>query len=356
MNKLDKISGLIKIKKIEYNNNNFELIDIFAGGICLNINNNNLIITNYISGIVEATFLSYYEIKNNIDWNSGHQIHIYSKSKLWDYLQFSIEQVKNILFNKITFNKINKFSSKEEYYNIYGNVHKKIKINNKIKLNMIHNLLPKSVFYLSKLQNTYNGSLIYKLYNNKLQIFGFTSFNHNNYTKIVPLSHLNYTDTLIELDLEPYKFSKQEIYNIPIINNTFYPKFTTNYSNILLKNDVLIEINNYYINNCCIYNYELDIKQTIDEYLMYHHNSIVLFKIIRSHHNKLIIKDIEINVKKFNKKYTNKIYLDINNLYNKKQIIFNTDIYDNIIKNNHKIYNSDILKYLDEPYYFIKNI
>jgi hypothetical protein len=360
MNKLDKISGIIKIKKFDYNyyNNNFELIEIFAGGICLNINNKNLIITNYISGIFEASFLSHKEIKNNIDWNSAHKINIFSKSKLWDYLQFSIDLLNqhNLLFHKIIFNHFNKYSLKDNNFNIYGTVHKKIKINNKIKLNSIHNLLPKPVFYLSKLKNTYNCSLIYNINNNKLNIFGFTSFNHHNNTKIVPLYNLNYSDILIDLDLEPYKFTKEYIYKIPIINNTFYPKFTTNYFNIFKKNDVIIELNNYYINNCSIYNYFLDIKQTIDEYLMYHYNSTVLFKIIRLHNNELIIKDININVHKFNKKFTNKIYLDINKLYHKNKIIFNSDICDDIIDSNQNIYNSDILKYINDPYYPINLI
>jgi hypothetical protein len=360
MNKLDKISGIIKIKKFDYNfnNNNFDLIEIFVGALCLNLNNHNLIITNYISGILEASFLSHREIKNNIDWNSAHNINIFKKSKMWDYLQFSINVVNNhfISFQKIIYHKLNKFPLNYENLYIYGFIHHKINIIHKIKLNLIHKLFPKPLFYLSKSINSYNGSLVYQFYNNKLIIFGFTSFNHDNYTKIIPLFHLIYYDTLIELDIEPFKFSNEYIFNIPIINNTFYPKFYSNYFNLFKKNDVIIELNNNYINNCSLFNPSLNITQSIDEYLLYHNHNSVLFKIIRFHNNELIIKDININVAKFNKKFTNKIYLDINKFYYKNKIIFNSDILDNIIDSNQQIFNSDILKFINDPYYLINYI
>ena len=46
MNRLQKISGIIKIKKLEFYNDNFEYIEFFCGGLCLNLYNKNIIITN----------------------------------------------------------------------------------------------------------------------------------------------------------------------------------------------------------------------------------------------------------------------------------------------------------------------
>ena len=351
MNRLQKISGIIKIKKLEFYNDNFEYIEFFCGGLCLNLYNKNIIITNYIYGIIEANFLSYKQIESNgLDWELSYKLNILSKSKQWDYLQFTIdkEQCKDIYFLKYRFHK-----NEDMEYKIYGNIDETIIIKNKLKQNLIHNLLPKQLFYLSNLKNTYNGSLIYNIINNKLYIFGYTSFNYNNQTKIIPLYHLTRKDKNIELDLQAYKFNYRYIYDIPNIRNTFYPKFMTNYFNIFKKNDIIISINNNNIRNCDIYNIKLNIYQTIDEYLIYQKN-IVQFTIYRLNKNEFI--DIYIDINKFNNKFSNNIYLNVDKLYDKNKLIFNTDICDNIIEKNDFVYNSDILKYLDDPYYKIKYI
>ena len=65
---------------------------------------------------------------------------------------------------------------------------------------------------------------------------------------------------MFELDL---------LHEIPAVKKTEYPKFKQSYSNIIKKDDVLIQIDRINIIDGCIYNIKYNLTQKIDEYLTY---------------------------------------------------------------------------------------
>ena len=404
LNKLKKITGIIRVRilKPDFNLKLFNPEYVYMGCLCVNTSTNkntntleNFIFTNYIPGVIEANFITYKEKaikfgKEEINWENTTKLKLKKMSKQWDYICFEFSNVSDF----ISFPKINKiidkscsFSDNINEYNIYGlsSVSKTINTNIKIikseKMNLIHDKLPSQIYFLCEQNDAYSGSVIYTVVENignyKLEILGITSNDYCNTGRIIPLSHFNYNDTFINISLDKYIFSIEDIFNIPIINNKSYPILTSNYSNLLKKNDIIIKINNLHISNMNLYNYKLNNYQTIDEYFTYisQFNPNCRFILIR---NKQII-EVEININIFKIKIHNDIYLDINDLYVDKQkcrsssnlveeqkcksssnffeeqnIKFSTDISDYILEN--EIYNKDIMKYIDDFSYKISEI
>jgi hypothetical protein len=386
LNKLKKMTGIMRIQILKPNfksKQQFTPEYIFTGCICLNMskqNEENYIFTNYIPGVIDANFITYKEKeikfnKKDINWDDTIKVKLKRMSKQWDFLCFEISNLSDF----ISFPKINKiidkscvFSSssnscKDEIsipqYNIYGLSEKSNIINTNIniiqseKMNLIHDQLPNQIYYLCDLNDSYSGSIIYKINENmgnyKLEILGITSNDYYDYNRIVPLTHFSYDDILIKMSYDPYTFSIKDIFNIPIIKNTLYPIITSNYSTLLKKNDIIVKINHLHISDMNIYNHKLHTYQSIDEYLTYFSqtNSKCRLKLIR---NKQII-DIIIDINILKLKTHNDIYIDINDLYVKNNNIkFSTDISDYILEN--EIYNKDIIKYMDDFTYKITEI
>jgi len=385
LNKLKKMTGIIRVQILKPNFESKQFVPeyIFTGCICLNMstqNEENYIFTNYIPGVIDANFITYKEKeikfnKKDINWDDTIKVKLKRMSKQWDFLCFEISNLSDF----ISFPKINKiidkscvFSSssnscKDEIsipqYNIYGLSEKSNIINTNIniiqseKMNLIHDQLPNQIYYLCDLNDSYSGSIIYKINENmgnyKLEILGITSNDYYDYNRIVPLTHFSYDDILIKMSYDPYTFSIKDIFNIPIIKNTLYPIITSNYSTLLKKNDIIVKINHLHISDMNIYNHKLHTYQSIDEYLTYFSqtNSKCRLKLIR---NKQII-DIIIDINILKLKTHNDIYIDINDLYVKNNNIkFSTDISDYILEN--EIYNKDIIKYMDDFTYKITEI
>jgi len=387
LNKLKKMTGIIRIQILKPNfklKEQFSPEYIFTGCICLNMsihNEENYIFTNYIPGVIDANFITYKENeikfnKKDINWDDTIKLRLKKMSKQWDFLCFEISNLSDF----ISFPKINKIidktcifsdnstnSCKDEIsipqYNIYGLSQESNIINTNIniiqseKMNLIHDQLSNQIYYLCDVNDSYSGSVIYRINENmgsyKLEILGITSNDYYDYNRIVPLTHFSYSDTLIKISYDPYTFPMKDIFNIPIIKNTLYPIITNNYSNLLKKNDVIIKINHLHISDMNIYNHKLHTYQSIDEYLTYfcQTNSKCRLKLIR---NKQII-DIIIDINILKLKIHNNIYIDINDLYVKtNNIKFSTDISDYILEN--EIYNKDIIKYMDDFTYKITEI
>ena len=385
LNKLKKMTGIIRVQILKPNFESKQFVPeyIFTGCICLNMstqNEENYIFTNYIPGVIDANFITYKEKeikfnKKDINWDDTIKVKLKKMSKQWDFLCFEFSNLSDF----ISFPKINKIIDKTcvfsgstiscideisiSQYNIYGLSNESNIINTNIniiqseKINLIHDQLPNQIYYLCDVNDSYSGSVIYRINENmgnyKLEILGITSNDYYDYNRIVPLTHFSYDDILIKMSYDPYTFSMKDIFNIPIIKNTLYPIITSNYSNLLKKNDIIVKINHLHISNMNIYNHKLHSYQSIDEYLTYFYqtNSKCRLKLIR---NKQIIEvEIDINILKL--KTHNDIYIDINNLYVKNNNIkFSTDILDYILEN--EIYNKDIIKYMDDFTYKITEI
>ena len=388
LNKLKKMTGIIRVQILKPNFDSKQFVPeyVFTGCICLNMsihtlqNEENYIFTNYIPGVIDANFITYKEKeikfnKKDINWDDTIKLRLKRISKQWDFLCFEFSNLSDF----ISFPKINKIIDKTcvffdnsnscrdeiliSQYNIYGLSGESNIINTNIniikseKINLIHDQLPNQIYYLCDVNESYSGSVIYRINENmgsyKLEILGITSNDYYDYNRIVPLTHFSYSDTLIKMSYDPYTFPMKDIFNIPIIKNTLYPIITSNYLNLLKKNDVIVKINHLHISNMNIYNHKLYTYQNIDEYLIYfcQTNSKCRLKIIR---NKQII-DIIIDINILKLKLHNDIYIDINDLYIKNNNMkFSTDISDYILEN--EIYNKDIIKYMDDFTYKINEI
>jgi hypothetical protein len=368
-NKLKKISGIIRLKiiKPDFNKEIFKEDIVYMGCLCLNTKFGDCIFTNYIPGIINADFLTCKEISkfenNEICWEYSNKLKIYKISKQWDYVSFKM--INSYESNFISFLKINKIMiSSNPFlntdYKIYGSINTNINIIKKEKINMIHDKMPAQIYYLCEKNDSYSGSLIYRvneyLGNFNLEILGLTSNDYGNYGRIIPLEYLEYTDSFIKLSIDKYNFSNKDIIKIPIIRKKTYPILTSNYSNLLKKNDIIIQINNIHISNMTIFNYKLDIYQTIDEYFTYmnQNNPICKLLIVR-YTTKINIFEVNININIFKIKELNDIYLNINDLYVLgNNIKFSSDISDYMLEN--EIYNDDIVKYLYDFNYKISEI
>ena len=380
------MTGIIRVQILKPNfksKQQFTPEYIFTGCICLNMskqNEENYIFTNYIPGVIDANFITYKEKeikfnKKDINWDDTIKLRLKRISKQWDFLCFEFSNLSNFIsfpqinkiidktcvFSDYTISCIDKISISQ--YNIYGlsedstTINTNIKVIKSEKMNLIHDQLPNQIYYLCDVNDSYSGSIIYRINENmgnyKLEILGITSNNYYDYNRIVPLTHFSYSDSLIKMSYDPYTFSMKDIFNIPIIKNTLYPIITSNYSTLLKKNDVIVKINHLHISDMNIYNHKLHTYQSIDEYLTYfcQTNSKCRLKLIR---NKQII-DIIIDINILKLKTHNDIYIDINDLYVKNNNIkFSTDISDYILEN--EIYNKDIIKYMDDFTYKISEI
>lgn len=368
-NKLKKISGIIRLKiiKPDFNVGIFKEDIVYMGCLCLNTKFGDCIFTNYIPGIINADFFTCKEISkfqnNEITWEDSNKLKIHRISKQWDYVSFKM--INTYTSNFISFSKINKIMissnpSLNTDYKIYGSINTNINIIKKEKINMIHDKLPAQVYYLCDKNNSYSGSLIYRVNENlgnfNLEILGLTSNDYSDYGRIIPLDNLEYTDSFIKLSFENYNFSNKDIFEIPIIRKTTYPILTSNYLNLLKKNDIIIKINDLHITNMNIINYKLDIYQTIDEYFTYinQNNPICKLLIVR-YTSKINIFEVNININIFKIKQLNDIYLDIDDLYILgNNFKFSSDISDYMLEN--EIYNDDIVKYLYDFNYKISQI
>jgi hypothetical protein len=368
-NKLKKISGIIRLKiiKPDFNVGIFKEDIVYMGCLCLNTKFGDCIFTNYIPGIINADFFTCKEISkfqnNEISWEDSNKLKIHTISKQWDYVSFKM--INPYTSNFISFPKINKIlissnPSLNTDYKIYGSINTNINIIKKEKINMIHDKLPAQVYYLCDKNNSYSGSLIYRVNENlgnfNLEILGLTSNDYSDYGRIIPLDNLEYTDSFIKLSFENYNFSNKDIFEIPIVRKTTYPILTSNYLNLLKKNDIIIKINDLHITNMSIINYKLDIYQTIDEYFTYinQNNPICKLLVVR-YTSKINIFEVNININIFKIKQLNDIYLDIHDLYVLRNIFkFSSDVSDYMLEN--EIYNDDIVKYLNDFNYKISEI
>ena len=212
---------------------------------------------------------------------------------------------------------------------------------------MINDELPCQNYYLCEKNNSYSGSIIYKIKENmgdyKLEILGITSNDYGEYGRIIPLEYLEYNDSIIKLKYNPFIFELDDILNIPIIKKTEYPILISNYSNLLKEQDIIVQINNLQIFNMNIFNSKLSIYQSIDEYLTYESQINTICKIMIIRKKKII--EIEININIFKLTLENEIYLNIYDPYLiDNSMKFSTDLCDYILEN--EIYSEDILKYL----------
>jgi hypothetical protein len=375
-NKLKKISGTIRIRisKPNFDSKLFTTEYVYAGCICANTN---CVYTHYIPGVIDANFITYKEMNTKfankeINWEETNKLELKKMSKQWDFLCFEYEGSSNF----ISFPKINKISTKasfsdllfctnnktndESEYNIFGlneslnQINSKIKISKIEKINLIHDELPAQNYYLCEKNSVYSGSIIYTIRENlgnyKLEILGITSNDYGDYGRIIPLEYLEYSDSIIKIQYNPFKFELDDIINIPIIKKTNYPILTLNYSNLVKEQDVIVQINSLQIFDMNIYNSKLNIYQTIDEYLTYESQTNSTCKITIIRKKKII--ELDIYIGKFKLELQNEIYLNIHEPYlTENNMKFSTDLCDYILEN--ELYNQDVIKYLNNFNYKI---
>jgi len=360
---LNKIAGILKLVILEPD---FELKEfkekiIYVGGLNLC----NSICTGYIPGIISSHYLSHKEIEmqesEEINWTNSHKLALIAKSKMWNYLIFSISDYNSDFINFVKINKIKmKYFLDHELF-IYGHVKEPIIDYDIYKTNNIHSLLPEQIFYCCEEKNTYLGSIVHN--KEKTKIFGITGNCINSKTIIIPLINftkndifikVNYNYYELKINSDHYKFDNDILIN-SLINNGEYIKLDKDYSQ-LKKNDIIIMIDNIKIINGNIFNKKLKVNQNIEEYLSYANNkNKINFQVIRLIKNKFEIISIHNKVKHFYKKFCNNIYIStkkLNGYLNKFN--FNTDMCDFMIENN--IFNLDIYKYLENPNHKINTI
>jgi hypothetical protein len=346
MDNIDKITGILKISiiNLDFELKQYNIKDIYVGGLCIN----NCIVTNYIPGIDSASFYTNNQLNNNInDWDNAYKLKIESYSKMWDYVKFTI--ISEINNNFINFYEINKIISNKlilkKIFKIYGHIHQYINIIKFENINMIHDNLPKQQYILAEKMESYSGSIIYTIINKRLCILGFTSSNYYNMTRIVPLNNIFYNDILIDLKLEKIVFNSKLYTQYKSNDKLFLEPF-------LYNNDIILNINNIKIQNNYIFNKELNIIQSINEYITYQKNDI-LFTILRRDEYRYNKIKIIVNINKMFVGFINNIYIDIKHL-DFNNLLFNSDLCDMLLENN--IYHEDVINYLENPNYKILSI
>ena len=331
MSIINKCFGIIKldIYKPNIRNKTVNIINVFQGGLCVNLNNKNIILTPYISGVKMAKYISYKDIvtkygyEANINWKNEHNIlHISSMSKLWDYILFTPINTSNLVFNK--YSKMITNIEPDIKYNIFA-INKKINIDEQFSVNLIHNKLTKIYFYKMENINSFIGTLLY--YQNpkskKVSIIGLTSNNN----RILHLNHIINSNINIDLQYEYFSFNKSIIAQMNIIQPTLYPKIRTKFK-LLNKNDIILEINKKTVNNCKIYCNKVNKKIHINEYLTYIYQTKKVVKITIFRNNK--IRYIDIPIDKITKKLVNKTEIKTLKDYNS----FSADLFEHLIEQN----------------------
>ena len=379
LNKIKKITGVIRLKILvpDFDCSEKFIPDyVYSGGICLEQTNGKFVSTNYIPGVIDAEFCTYkeigqntitYEILEKINWSNAHKLRLSNMSKQWDYINFSLDiNIDSCKPDFISFPKINKISgvfSSKKTYSLYGSINKKFKITDNIKTNLIHDLLPSQVFYLGEEIDSYSGSLVYTVCENSgsfyLEIFGITSNNYDGYSRIIPIKYLEYSDFIVNTNSISWTPELNDLVEIPIIKVTQYPQFNKNFGSIIKKDDIVVMINQQNIINMEIYNYQMDLKMSLDEWLTYsfqmQHQSLtqIDYSLTLIRKGKIIELMVDINI--FKMDLINPIYLDINDLYTiKNEIKFSSDICDLMLQN--KIYDQKLVKYMNDITYQIDKI
>ncbi len=368
--RIKRISGIIRVRILTPNFETKTFVDqyVYSGGVCLEIADQKYVSTNYIPGIISGEFYTYKEINSDtitdsilekINWSNAHKLVICSVSKQWDYVKFGFIDLNLLKQDLISFPKINKIAgdfSPSKSYSLFGSCIHRIDINSIIKTNLIHDLYVPQIFYTGSQTESFSGSLIYTVCENSgsyyLEVLGFTSNDYDGQSRIVPIEYLEYNDLTIGCDIIPYTPTFTDLTEIPIVKSTQYPQFTKNYSAIK-KDDILIIINGLNIINMEVYNLKYNFKQTITEYLTYLFQKHNICKLVIIRKGKII--ELEISIDTFIINMVNPIYLDINDLYvRRNEIKFSSDICDSMLQ--YDIYDKNVVNYLNDPTYKIEKI
>jgi len=322
---IKRFTGIIKLSCFEDKTQK----NFYVGGITLYINRLCVLCTAFIPNIINAEYISRYDIENREIYDfgptteiNGTRLNVYKQSEMWDYTIFRFD--KNFKNKTIHFPKIN--TIKVDYsVNSENKQFKKLELhtlgNVEIKLDY-YKMVKKSdkIFYTTHDIDTYLGTLIFIQDNDTFKIFGITGnlYTDNNLL-IIPLINFyqvqnertfgpslrsspllidfqekslikgkvqnertfgkvqnertfGQDDIKIDLKYENYYFHKSIYNENEYINNKKYPCLNEKYRN-LEKNDIIIAINNEPISELMIYNNEFDIYQPINQYLEYNINN-----------------------------------------------------------------------------------
>ncbi len=370
--RVKRISGIVRLRLLvpEFETNSFSDQYVYSGGVCLEIQGEKNVCTNYIPGIISGEFYTYKEINSpneiinetlleKINWSNAHKLSVSSMSKQWDYVKFNLLDLSLLKQDLISFPKINKIAgefSPSKSYSLFGSYNNRFIINETIKTNLVHDSFASQIYYLGEQTESYSGSLIYTICETSgsyyLEVLGFTSNDYDSKSRIVPLEYLEYKDLIINSDTFEYSPTLNDLMQIPIVKVTQYPKFIKNFSNIK-KDDIVIIVNGLNIINMEIYNLKYHFKQTLDEYLTYlfQKQNECLLVIVRK--GKII--EVKIDIQTFIFNMINPIYMDINDLYSvENKIKFSTDICDSMLQ--YDVYNKEVVKYLNDPTYKVEKI
>jgi hypothetical protein len=378
LNNLTKFTGILRIRILnpdfDSKTNNIEYI--YTGGLCIQLKNNyKYVCAQFITGIIDAEFYTYKELLSiipneldpeKIDWTNSHKLRVELLSKQWDYVKFSFNDL-DFRFNFINFPKINKinqeFSNDKnylalgmEYTDKFEISSKRIIINSTVKINLIHNSLPKQIFYLGSQIKHYSGSVIYSIneQNSKIEIIGFTSNDYDESSRIIPIKYLEYFDVFLNTETISYNFNTKNILEYPMIKaSTDYQQLIRKFSPYLKKNDVIISVNNQHINDFNKYETNL----TLNEYLIYCYQTKLLCKIKLLRKN--IIMDIKVDMSVFKIDLINEIYIDIHDdiFIEKDSVKFSSDICDLLLLSDDEKFNDiEIQKYLNDITYKIEKL
>jgi hypothetical protein len=266
---IDKISGILKLNILSNDINK----TIFIGAITLYIDRVRVFCTAFIPEfIINAEYMSFSDMDEKEIYNlndkmedkwQGIRINIYKKSEMWDYTIFKLEGIyknKNIHFPKI--------KTLKPIYNLdldlylYGNIKKKIDDYKLIKKSNI-------IFYSTKDEDTYIGSIIHSFDEKRQNILGITGNLYGDKLIIIPLINFTKDEIKINFRYEDYLFNKSIYMENEYINNKKYPCLIEKYKN-LEKNDIIIGINNELIIDSMIFNDIFKIYQPIQDYLLYY--------------------------------------------------------------------------------------
>lgn len=373
LSRVKRISGIIRIRLLipEFEANRFGDQYVYSGGTCLEVPDGKYVFTNYIPGIISAEFLTYKEIGTRpeetitsntleqINWLDAHKLTTTIMSKQWDYVKFAFIDLDSVKQDLISFPKINKIAgefSPTKSYSLFGSSNHKIKIQDSIKTNLIHDLFTPQIFYLGSQTESYSGSIIYTICENSgsyyLEILGITSNDYDGRSRIVPLEYLEYKDLILCSDISPYTPTFSDLMDIPIVKSTQYPQFTKNFS-VIKKDDIVVLVNGLNIINMEVFDLAHNSRQTLDEYLTYLFQKQFFCQLTLIRKGKII--NVQIDKNMFACVIPNPIYLNINDLYTSDNTIkFSSDICDSMLQ--YDIYNKEIVKYLNDPTYKIEKI